>query len=85
MTSIHLYYCAENGTWRAYENSAARLVDLIPNFESGLYEEHIPDSDTRLMCIDIDFDLEECESLPGYCILLGNDYIELYLPAAAFV
>ena len=74
--SVHLYYSAESGIWKAYEQSAVRLMNLVPILETALHEENVPGSYV-LKCIDVDLNRKEHNAILEHCIALEDDYMEL--------
>ncbi|WP_291528027.1 hypothetical protein [Bacteroides sp. UBA939] len=76
-TSVHLYYFAESDIWKAYEESAMRLMNLIPMLKAALHEVNIPGLNV-LRCVDIDLNRKEHHNaILQYCISMSDDYMEL--------
>ena len=74
--SVHLYYCAESDTWKAYEQSALRLMRLLPLLRTALHDENI--SGTYILrCVDVDLKRKEHNAILKHCIAMGDDYMEL--------
>ncbi|WP_102408152.1 hypothetical protein [Parabacteroides bouchesdurhonensis] len=74
---IHLYYCAVKKCWKAYEQSAINLLELIPdlNIQDEIFEDH----HIRLRCALITKEQIECYKLSHALTLLSEEYVELQL------
>ncbi|WP_291528022.1 hypothetical protein [Bacteroides sp. UBA939] len=74
--SVHLYYSAESGIWKAYEQSALRLMRLLLLPRTALHDENI--SGTYILrCVDVDLKRKEHNAILKHCIAMGDDYMEL--------
>lgn len=76
---IHLYYYPESDHWKAYGQSAANLVRLVPELAATLFEELFSVASISLNCITVDMEQTERYRLPDYCTLMDDNYIELSL------
>ncbi|WP_291528889.1 hypothetical protein [Bacteroides sp. UBA939] len=74
--SVYLYYCAETDLWKAYEQSAMRLMNLIPKLKPALREEYIPGAYT-LKCVYVDLNRKEHNVILERCVSVDDDYMEL--------
>lgn len=77
---VYLYYRPDDDSWTAYHRSALNLVAMVPVLVSEVKE--LSMGRRSVYCLVISGEQMERYGLPFYCILLGDDYMELQKDSA---